>query len=168
MQALAMEQQDDIQHWILHACYFNEVPSLTPQIQYRFLNRLTRVFGQAWYHKKLIEISIPLWHRATLQERRQLIIHETCHIVSMYKHGTHITAHGSEWKQCMIKCGVPAERCHHVNRDGLVRQYVKYEVQCDCALVWIGHVKAAQVRANRIKCRRCKGLARLTGNERRP
>lgn len=166
MQAVVI-QQDDIQHWIVHACYFNGTPELAPKIKYKFTNRLTRVFGRAFCHNRLIEISKPLWDRASPKERRQLVIHETCHIVATYKHGHAISDHGREWKQCMHKAGVPAERCHHVNRDGLRRKVKRYEVSCACTTAWFGHVKASQVKSNMLYCLRCKSDFKLTGKEQR-
>lgn len=167
MQAAVRIQEEYIQHWILHACHFNGIPELASKIQYRFNNRLSIVFGQAWCEKKLIDIAPVLWERASPVQRRKLIIHETCHIICRHKFGPNVGDHGKEWKQSMINAGVPAERCHHVSTAGLRRKYVKYEIACDCRRAWIGHVKAARVRKQSHTCRKCKGAVKLTGNEHR-
>jgi predicted SprT family Zn-dependent metalloprotease len=145
-------QEQDIRHWILHACHFNGVPEIVNKIKYKF---------------NTIVISSQLWERASTLDRRQLIIHETCHIISHYKFGENIEGHGKEWKQCMVKSGLKPDRFHHVNRDGLKRVYVKYEIECNCSKVWIGHGKAAQVRKNILWCSVCKGQVKLTGQEHR-
>ena len=34
-----------------------------------------------------IRLSIPLWPRASDQDRRETVIHEACHLIAFYKHG---------------------------------------------------------------------------------
>jgi len=169
MQALVVQSEaDKIKSWVYFACQANGVSSLSAKISYRFRKQFTRILGQAFAQKKLIEFSTPLWARADEEQRRQVVIHEACHIIAYHKYGYGIKAHGREWKKCMVEAGVPPLRCHDVNRYGLKKQYVKYAVQCARTSVWVGHVRAAKVRANKLFCKRCKKKLKLTGQTYRP
>jgi len=168
MNLIIPNRDDHIRMWIYESCKANNVPQLFKKISYRFNNKLTRCFGLAYTNQKHVEFSSPLWDRATEQEKRQVVIHETCHIIAKYKHDFKIKDHGEEWKKCMIAVGVAPERCHTVDREGLVRQYVKYEADCGCTKIWVGHVKAGQVRNKNLSCRKCKGKVSLTGQTFKP
>lgn len=169
MQALIIPSEaDKIKSWIHFACQSNGVSALAPKIVFRFRKRFTRILGQAFAQRKLLEFSAPLWARASESERKQVVIHEACHIIAYFKYGYDIKPHGREWKMCMEEAGAMPLRCHSVNRNGLKRQYVKYEVSCECVTVWIGHVRAAQVREGKLACKRCKVKLKLTGKVYKP
>ena len=168
-EALTVQSEEDKIRSLIHfACQSNGVVALSKKIGFRFRKQFTRILGQAFAQSKLIEFSSPLWARASESERKQVIIHEACHIIAYYKYGFDIKPHGSEWKRCMVESGVAPLRCHNVDRKGLKKQYVKYQVECECVAVWIGHVKAKQVRDGLLSCCRCKAKLRLTGKTHRP
>lgn len=154
----------EITSLIFNTCKANKVPELAHKISFRFRNNMTRCFGQAWVDRKLIEFSVPLWERATPEEREQVVIHETCHIIAGYKHKYEIKPHGLEWRSCMIDAGAEPDRCHRIDRKGLKRQYVKYGVKCSCTSVWVSHVKAAQIRKRSHSCMKCKSPVSFTGD----
>ena len=169
MQALVVQTEENkIKSWIYFACQANGVSAFSSKIIHRFRKNFTRILGQALATRNLIEISQPLWERASEEQRKQVVVHEACHLIAHCKHGNEIKPHGPEWKKCMVAAGASPLRCHNVNRDGLKRQYVKYAVQCACTSVWVGHVKAAKVRANKFSCKRCKNKVKLTGETYRP
>jgi SprT protein len=159
---------EEIISWIEFTCTKNGVPELAKDILFHFRSRLTRCLGRALPRNKVIELSTPLWARATHEERRQVVIHEVCHIIADNKHGFGIKAHGPEWKRCMALAGAPADRLHQIDRTGLRRQYVKYEAGCACRVLWIGHVRASHVRKGQISCTRCGSAMTLTGKTFRP
>lgn len=96
-----------IRGWIREACAANQVPALAEIIYFKFNNRLCRMFGEAWIRKRLIVISTLLWKSSSNRNRRDTIIHETCHIIVYYIYGSgpEIKPHGEEWKLCMELAG---------------------------------------------------------------
>jgi SprT protein len=124
----------DIRRWIRFACEKNGVPELSQVITVEWNRRFTRRMGDAFYspfaYKARIRLSTPLWERASYDERRDTVIHETCHVIAAYKFG-YLPPHGPEWRKAMRKCGVEPIRGHTVDRTGLARRQRRY-VLCDC------------------------------------
>jgi predicted SprT family Zn-dependent metalloprotease len=59
------------------------------------------------------------------------VIHEACHIIVWQKFSQLVAAHGTEWKQAMMNCGVQPERTHDVDRTGLARRQKRF-ILLDC------------------------------------
>lgn len=91
-----------------------DMPSKIHQITWEFTTSI-RVAGQAFYGRNKIELSIPLLYRMPFEKRKEIVIHEACHIAAFHRYGD--TGHGKYWAHCMITCGVAPERCHttHAN-----------------------------------------------------
>lgn len=128
-----MNETQEIRAWIDFACDCNDTPELKHKIDFSFNGRFTRKMGFASYrgNRGKIQLSSPLWPRATAEEQRNTVIHEACHIVAFYiasKQGIRIQAHGNEWKNCMIKCNIPPDIYHCIDRTGLKRKTKKYEI----------------------------------------
>ena len=123
-----------IRQWVRYACERNEVPELAQMIVVEFNRRFTRRMGDGLYSPARmvgrIRLSIPLWERASEQDRKETVIHEACHIIAFYKDGNS-APHGSLWQQAMLNCGVEPLRTHAVDRTGLVRRQRLF-VLCDC------------------------------------
>lgn len=122
--------QYHIKEWIWFACESNGVPELAQAIIVEWNPRFTRRLGDGVYspitYRARIRLSLPLWPRASDKDRRETVIHETCHCIVGYKHldkGSFgvVAPHGSEWKQAMRNCGVEPLRNHTVDRTGLAR-----------------------------------------------
>ena len=117
--------QPHIKEWIRFACECNGVPELAQAIIVEWNPRFTRRLGDGIYSpitfRARIRLSIPLWPRASEQDRREAVIHEACHCIVGYKHG-HVAHHGLEWKEAMRNCGVEPLRGHNVDRTGLARR----------------------------------------------
>lgn len=140
--------------------------NLTINIEWK--SRFTRRFGDAQYKRTpyphgIIRFSIPLWERATDEERRQVVIHELCHVVQAAEHkqGTFSGGpHGYEWKRLMYKCGVKPERCHKIDRAGLRRKNVgqQFVIRCGCQVHTLGPVQTKRVKegTKRYRCVKCK------------
>jgi SprT protein len=114
-----------IREWLCFACNQNSVPELAQVIVVEWNARFTRRMGDALYSpstfRARIRLSIPLWERASEQDRRETVIHEACHLVVFYKH-PNAAQHGPEWREAMRNCGVEPQRTHNVDRTGLVRR----------------------------------------------
>jgi SprT protein len=123
-----------IRKWIRFACECNEVPELAQVILVGWNARFTRRLGDASYsprsYRARIRLSVPLWARATEEERRETTIHEVCHVIVGYKFGP-VPSHGSQWKQAMRNCGLKPIPTHNVDRTGLSRRQRRF-VLIDC------------------------------------
>ncbi len=123
-----------VKQWIQFACDCNGVSEFGQVIVVEFNPRFTRKMGDATYNpytfRARVRLSVPLWSRASDQDKRQTVIHETCHCVVAYTHGK-VQPHGPEWKQAMRNCGVDPIRTHSVDRTGLARRQRLFILQ-DC------------------------------------
>ncbi len=112
-----------IREWIDFALERNDVGYLSSMIRVRWNRRFVRKFADAGYGacppRGQIRISPFIWERATTEQRRETIIHETCHIVAFHLHGPAIKPHGIEWKAAMAKCEVEPIRCHNIPLIGI-------------------------------------------------
>ena len=117
--------QPHIKEWIRFACESNEVPELAQAIIVEWNSRFTRRLGDGVYSpltfRARIRLSLPLWPRASEKDRREAVIHETCHCIVGYKYEV-VAPHGLEWKEAMKNCGVEPLRGHNVDRTGLARR----------------------------------------------
>ena len=128
---------------------------------------MTRAIGMAYYKKcqYSIKLSAPLWPRACEAERRNTIIHEACHLIDHYMTGR--MDHGTNWRRLMGACGESADRCHSVDRTGLVRKRNRHEYRCGCnqGSRYITPVKAKRIKQGRLYvCKSCNEQIILTGN----
>jgi SprT protein len=128
------EDDRHIRQWIRLACDSNGVSELAQVIVVEWNSRFTRRLGDAGYssttYRARIRLSIPLWPRAKEQDRRETVIHETCHLITFYKFGQ-VAAHGPEWRLAMRNCGLQPTRLHSVDRSGLARRQKRF-VLLDC------------------------------------
>ena len=97
------EDRHGIKGWIWFACERNGVEELAQTIIVEWNKRFTRRLGDAYYnpfaYRARIRLSIPLWPRASAEDRRETVIHEVCHVIAKYKFGLFVADHGSEWKE---------------------------------------------------------------------
>lgn len=152
----------------MFACKANDIEELHKQITFVFGERQTRSAGLAWYATKRISFSSPLWERMTEEEKKQIAIHETCHIISYEKYGNEGKGHGQQWQQCMKKAQVRPLRCHTIDRTGLRTRQIKYAVTCACTTAWVSRYRAEQCKESLLTCKRCKTKVTLTGETVKP
>lgn len=118
-----LADSERIREWIDFALDRNNVGYLSSMIRVRWNKRFTRKFADAAYGtcppRGRIRISPMIWERATPEQRRETIIHETCHVVAYHLHGLAIKPHGVEWRQAMDNCGVEPVRCHNIPLIGI-------------------------------------------------
>src|SRR5262249_56661547 len=97
------------------ACAACNVPELAKRIELRWNARFTARMGDArWFPRKnqgIIRLSMPLWPKASPEERVETVIHEACHVIAECLFGPR-QGHGSKWRNLMKRCGYPnATRC---------------------------------------------------------
>jgi predicted SprT family Zn-dependent metalloprotease len=112
---------------------YAEVKAIASGIQVEWNSRFTRRLGDASYSlitmgAKIRLSSSPLWARASEKDRRETVVHETCHVVVKYKHGPFVADHGPEGKAAMRACGVEPLRTHSVDRTGLARRQRRFVI----------------------------------------
>jgi SprT protein len=138
------------------------VPELIPSITIEWNPRFTRRMGDASYSpitfRARVRLSVPLWPRASEQDRRETVVHEACHIIVKYKFGPLVKDHGVEWKQAMRNCGVEPLRLHSVDRTGLARHQRLFilndcpnEHQCRMSVREYNQVQRGAV----MECKKC-------------
>jgi predicted SprT family Zn-dependent metalloprotease len=106
-----------------------------------------------------LRFSIPLWPRASEEERRETVIHECAHLVDGLRHGRP-DGHGPHWKKIMVEAGFSPDRTHKVDRQGLTRTVAAH---CRCKDWSLGRQRAARLR-NRTaeyRCPKCGDLLEL-------
>jgi SprT protein len=159
-----MEDRHSIRRWIQLACDCNGVPELAQAVIVEWNPRFAARLGDGSYSvismEAKIRLSIPLWPRASDQDRRETVIHETCHVIVKYK-GPFVRDHGPEWKAAMRNCGVEPLRTHSLDRSGLTRRQRRF-VLLDCPNQGIEHKCRMTVRDfHRVQkgiefwCKRC-------------
>jgi SprT protein len=130
-----LEIQKGVFDWVRLACERNEVAELAQAIVIEWNRRFTRRLGDAVFNpitfQSKIRLSIPLWPRASFQDRYDTVIHEACHVIVWQKFSQLVAPHGPEWRQAMMNCGVEPLRTHDVDRTGLARRQRRF-ILLDC------------------------------------
>ncbi len=122
----------EIRATIAKTCAKCGYPKLGKTIPFTFNKRFTDSFGAAG--SGAVEFSGPLWGRATPKQRKQVIIHETCHVLSEEKYGENIKPHGQEWEEMMELAGAEPIIYHDVDNEDLYRPQRCYAIRCkSCA-----------------------------------
>jgi len=149
-----------IRLWIRETCEANKCPELAQGIIVKWNKRYTSCMGKALYRGQwdmTVSFSVPLWPRANQEERKQTVIHETCHIITRHHYGYQVKPHGREWKRAMMRAGVNPKRCHSVSTAGLKRKTKQYKYDCGCQVHTVGKVRHQRIQNGTIyRCARCK------------
>ena len=157
-----MLTNEDVRQFISFACERCGVKGQEGKIRFEWNHRYTRRMGCA-YGSHLIKLSIPLFLRASREEQRNTVIHETCHCIASALYGN--VGHGYQWKRLMVMCGLPPARCHNVDRTGLKRQMRKAEYRCGCSTYNLSMIRHAHARKGRKQyfCKKCGFVISFTG-----
>jgi len=103
----------DTREAIWNACVANGVPKLAYVIETKFTRRLTKSYGSAYYHKRMIYLSTGLFTDASRIKQWECIVHMTCHFIVRYKwmqskiYRPVPRLHGSSWREAMANARVP-------------------------------------------------------------
>lgn len=136
------------------------------QVNVMLNNRFTARLGDARYDRLRgvgrVRFSLPLWPRASVEERRETIVHEVCHVVQRLRYPMS-SAHGHEWKMLMRQAGIArAARCHTVDRTGLRRRQARVQAVCACGTHEITQTLARRMaQGTRYSCRKCRSPIQL-------
>lgn len=150
---------EEVSSIIVDTCKRLNLVSLPKLVSWSWNSRFKVCMGDATWPRAHIRLSSALWPRASVDERRETVVHETCHLAVAHLRG-HMQAgggaHGRLWQSLMLDAGSPAAaRCHRVNVDGLV---ARVEALCNCKIHRITPRKASKIRNGSIYiCRSCGG-----------
>lgn len=126
------EDHANVLELVRQTCTELGCPELAKLIRVEWNARFTSKMGDAAPHRYRVRLSVPLFRRADICERRATIVHEVCHVVAPYLHGKRVQSHGPEWAHLMIRCGEEPERCHTVDNSDLRRRQARVVVRCLC------------------------------------
>lgn len=126
-----------------------------------------RADGRSAFAVVRVRFSIPLWKRATPQERYETVVHEVAHVVT-YREAhldfTRVTdPHGREWQAVMHRAGIEPRRTHTVDTSGLGHR--KVQAACACDTHDITTRKAALIVQGKAKylCAKCRTIIKVQG-----
>jgi len=109
--------------------------SLAEGVSVSFNSRLRATLGRAYSRR--IQLSGPLWPRATPTERYETVVHEACHVIADYRNRNagiyNTTPHDWSWKSLMIECGLEPKVTHNIDNSDLTKSHKRpWEVTCGC------------------------------------
>lgn len=152
--SIPMGSVDEISDLLIDTCFMLDADDLIPRLSWEWNGRFTTRMGDATWPAAVIRLSTPLWPRASVEERRETVIHELCHVLTGHKFGK-MDGHGARWQSLMREAGYRRPgRCHLVSNDGLVP---RVEAACRCQIHKITSHKAGQIRSGKKVwvCRSC-------------
>lgn len=155
---LGLKDKEGIDDLIRETCNKAGMPEAFDIIKWKFSGRLTTTLGHAHYYFENdtgeIDFCFELWGRANYEQRREVIIHETVHILVFKKYGPKDSdKHGPKWKAMMVQCGGNPTPYHEVCTKGVKRTQKRYLVECRCTKHEITQNKLTRMRNGRY--RRC-------------
>ena len=98
-----------------------------------FNDRLLATFGDANKSTNTIRISTKIWRTATQAQRREVVMHEYCHLADWVKYRG--WGHGRGWRHLMRTCGLEPKVYHTITCPELQERrsrQVKFEASCGC------------------------------------
>lgn len=111
-------ENECVRHWISFACERCACPELANNIPYTFNVHLKRYAGVAHlifcgviFVDSKIVLARRLWPKLNEAGRRNLVVHEACHVIQAHLFGPHTEDHGAHWKWCMRRCDAPPNLC---------------------------------------------------------
>ena len=111
-------ENECVRHWISFACERCACPELANNIPYTFNVHLKRYAGVAHlifcgviFVDSKIVLARRLWPKLNEAGRRNLVVHEACHVIQAHLFGPNTEAHGPYWKWCMRRCDAPPNLC---------------------------------------------------------
>ena len=140
---------EKIKSWIHEACLANNVPEYSKKITYSFSDRMSKTMGMAYPKDNYIVFSSRIWNKATIEQQKENVIHEACHLIAVHKYGQRGHGHGRPWQHCMKQAGFIPNRFHDVITE---RQYI---VKCKCTRTLLSKTKAKELYEAKATCTIC-------------
>lgn len=139
-------------------------PEIVDRICIKWSSRMTSSMGNASYKHGYyrIGLSTKLFRRTSLENQRNTVAHETCHIIDGIVNACRMS-HGAGWKRTMRRAGYSDKRCHTVSNAGLVKRYV-YECPNGCHNFALSTRMHNQInRGTPRACNKCHNRINFTG-----
>jgi SprT protein len=106
-------------NWWIHALkVFGEKIGELPDVVMNA--RLTSTGGRAFLKGGYIDLSCYLLHNNPEEFKNVVIPHELAHHIAFRLYQD--KGHGSAWKNCMVKLGLPPDRCHNMETLHMAKQ----------------------------------------------
>ena len=132
--------------------------ALVPKIEVFWNSRFTALLGRATLKSNKIELSSRLWPFLQDDLKREVLLHEACHLFVYHRHGFKLP-HGKEWIETMQKCGYRAPEAKlPCPNDTASKQYLVY---CRCGAFFVSPQLLGKKRTGRLYCPKCNSDIQL-------
>ena len=150
-------KNSEVRDLIQYACDMNGRPDIAGRINLKWSNRMTRAMGIASWRsgQYTIKLSIPLFLRATEDQKWQTVIHEACHIIDAIKNEVRMS-HGDSWKRCMRACGTKPLVYHSVSCAGLRKTWKFHCPECKRVFELSTTIRNKICRGQKRVCMKCR------------
>jgi predicted SprT family Zn-dependent metalloprotease len=119
-----------------------------------------------WHNTPEIKLSTKLLARATPEQRRTTIIHETLHVLverALYEARKATSGHGIVWQWAMEVCGLEPTPYHGLDLTGIAPGAY---TTCACGVFYSRPKTVKRIRAGvRMICKRCRQEASIAGGK---
>lgn len=155
----ALLEPEHIDAQIRATCALLDAGALAPSITWSWNGRLTRAIARAHFQISKIELSSRLFPLLPVDEQRDTVIHEVCHLVAHHLHGPAVPHHGREWRALMVKAGgKPRARSKSIEGADFLRGRNRVTYWCGCRTHAVTTSRAAKIERGFIfVCTRCQG-----------
>lgn len=128
------EQKAQVDQWIKETLRTLDSEYIFNDLEIEFNDRYIAKMGMARQCNETgalsVHFSTQLWAVANDTQRKQTVVHEICHIVSMDR-GI-FDSHGSYWQGLMLQCGHQPNRCTTVQRPDELRNADQRVIKAKC------------------------------------
>ena len=148
--------------WVDFACAKNKVKNILKTTEIYLSDKMTSTAGIAYIsdaEKKIIKLSKPILSKSTEVQARNIIIHETCHIIVYDKFGEKAKAHGIEWKETMLLSEEEPNIYHSVQPETKIYRDIK--AQCLCKEFKISKSGMNLLLNKTARCIFCRGKIKI-------
>lgn len=131
---------------------------LASTITWTWNGRLTRAIARAHFHVTKIELSSRLFPLLSVDEQRDTVIHEVCHLAAHHLYGPSVAHHGREWRALMVKAGgKPRARSKSIEGADFLRGGAnRVTYYCSCRAHAVTAYRAAKIEDGFVFiCTRC-------------
>ena len=152
-----MINKQQIGKWGIECFTLAGVPELANQVGVEWSNRMKTTMGKAFWEKKIIVFSTPIFSIADSEFQRETVFHECAHIIAGVKFRSK-QGHNFNWRQIMRQVGYPnAQRCHKVNVNEIRSPRMNYPCDCGAAISLTKRILVHILKKEReYRCRQCR------------
>jgi len=150
-----MEDSEHIEQWVFKALLANGLLPIHLPFKWEFSDKTpSGALGWATYSERKISLNTEYWRGLSTERRRQLVMHEACHLISFHLYGVEGKGHRRKWRDCMRNCGLVPDRCEAVQ---FATKKKPNEGRCNCRSWFFSNIilKRMMCGSNR-RCPKCK------------